>query len=701
MVKQFAGFTPEQLGRIDPSLQGMQSDEQQKIIAANPALAARVGKMSEVAQQRIGMAQGGYAKKGYAAGGIDLGFMAGLAGRMAQNQPNPSISTPKYSTMDMPTDRSKSNGMDPARKVYTDSLTALQNARNAQAANPSDANLVTALQTAEANTNLAQEQLATAEQQFKTTNMPTSAELISGALKDPTSMVTSTDVAATQVNANQLMDESTGQLTGPAPTAGQTTATTAGPVTTPTATAAPQVQTATAQQGVGQALQGQQAAQGQVSQQAQVQAAQGSPQQLSQLGLQAAQGQAATVQGMPSPMQMTAAETISGSGVDQAQVDAAFGTGQVQAASVQGEMANLMNQFQGKQPPAWAAGAMRQATAALASRGLGASSMAGQAIVQAAMESALPIAQMDASNKQQMALFKAEQRANFMNQDFDQKFQAKVRNAARVSEIANINFSAEQQVALENARMAQTVNLANLDSSSAKILSDAAALSQMDMTNLNNRQQAQVQNAQSFLQMDMANLSNEQQTGMFKMQSMVNSILSDTSAENASRQFNASSQMQTDQFFSNLTATVDMYNNEQVNKMNMFNAGEANALEKFNSEMINMRDQFNASNSLIVDQANTNWFKSIATADTAAINEANRLDAAAANGMTNLAFNSFMQEVRDIMSFAWQTENNDADRATQLAIAKISSDDAKAAASANKSAGFWSALGSVAAAVIR
>ena len=40
---------------------------------------------------------------------------------------------------------------------------------------------------------------------------------------------------------------------------------------------------------------------------------------------------------------------------------------------------------------------MRAATAAMAARGLGASSLAGQAIVQAAMESALPIAQADAS----------------------------------------------------------------------------------------------------------------------------------------------------------------------------------------------------------------------------------------------------------------------------------------------------------------
>ena len=107
--------------------------------------------------------------------------------------------------------------------------------------------------------------------------------------------------------------------------------------------------------------------------------------------------------------------------------------------------------------------------------------MAGMAVVQAAMESALPIAQADASNKQQMAMLKAEQRAKFMVMEFDQKFQAKVKNAARVSEIANINFSAEQQVALENAKMAQTVDLANLDNRQAKVMADAATMSQMDM----------------------------------------------------------------------------------------------------------------------------------------------------------------------------------------------------------------------------
>ena len=225
---------------------------------------------------------------------------------------------------------------------------------------------------------------------------------------------------------------------------------------------------------------------------------------MAQLNLQAAQGQATQIDPTQIPKrQLEQGETISGSAVDMEAVGQTFGTGEVEAATVSGEMDRLMDDFQGGDTPAWAAGAMRAAQQQMAARGLSASSMAGMAIVQAAMESAIPIAQMDAANKQQMALLKAEQRANFMGQDFDQAFQTKVLNAARISEIADQNFTAEQQVMLENARMANTMNLENLSNRQAKVMADAATMAQMDLTNLDNRQATAVRNANAFLEMDM------------------------------------------------------------------------------------------------------------------------------------------------------------------------------------------------------
>tara|TARA_B100001059_G_scaffold180585_1_gene181371 strand:- start:512 stop:3547 length:3036 start_codon:yes stop_codon:yes gene_type:complete len=364
-------------------------------------------------------------------------------------------------------------------------------------------------------------------------------------------------------------------------------------------------------------------------------------------------------------------EVITGTGVDQAAVQQAFGTGEVAAASVQDELAGLMAQFEGGDTPAWAAGSMRKASQMLAARGLGASSLAGQAVIQAAMEAALPIAQIDAGNKQQMALFKAEQRAKFLGQEFDQAFQAKVQNAARVSEIANMNFSAEQQVALENSRAANTMDLQNLNNKQALIMSEAAALSQLDMASLSNLQQAQVQNAQNFLQIDMANLNNSQSTALFKAQQVSNAMLSDAAQANASAQFNATSTNQTNQFFSNLSAQVSQFNAAQQNAINQFNAEEANAVLEFNSALQNQREMFNAQNYLAVAQANAQWRQGINTKNTEAQNIANLTYAKEVNGLTQKSLDDYWQKERDIMSYAFAQSEGSADRALRILLGEM------------------------------
>jgi len=387
-------------------------------------------------------------------------------------------------------------------------------------------------------------------------------------------------------------------------------------------------------------------------------------------GLQGATGQSTDITGAPTRTLQTGpnGELIQGTGVDQAAVQAAFGAGEVQAASVQDELTTLMQQFEGGETPPWAAGAMRKATATMAARGLGASSMAGQAIIQAAMEAALPIAQIDAGNKQQMALFKAEQRAKFLGMEFDQAFQAKVMNAARVSEIANMNFSADQQVALENSRAANTMNLQNLSNKQAMVMAEAAALSQMDMANLSNLQQAQVQNAQNFLQIDMANLNNSQQTALFKAQQVTNAMLSDTAQANATAQFNATSENQTNQFFSNLSAQISQFNAAQQNAINQFNAEETNALLEFNAALQNQREMFNAQNYLVVAQANAQWRQNINTANTEAQNVANLTYAKEVNGLTQKALDDYWQKERDIMSYVFAQSEGSADRALKILL---------------------------------
>ena len=538
----------------------------------------------------------------------------------------------------------------------------------------------------------AQAGLNTAQNNYVSANMLSPGELQAKALSDPLSLATTAPVATITGTASQKIDPTTGQLTGISPTAALSTATPTTPAVAPVVTPAATITPTAASAGVQSTLDKLAAATGMVGPDALVQAATMTPDQLAALGLTVEQIDQARTVVAPAPRVVQQGELITGSTVDMTAVDKAVNfeaaTGAPSSSgTVQGQLTSLMQQFEGDATPAWAAGAMRAATAALASRGLGASSMAGQAIIQATMEAALPIAMQDAqtnagfelqnlSNRQATAMFGAQQRATFLGMEFDQNFQTKVANASRISDIANMNFSADQQIALENARMAQTVDLTNMSAKNAKIMADAATLSQMDMTNLNNRQQAAVTNAQSFLQMDMANLDKEQQTAMFKSQSMVNTLLSDNAAANAAKQFNATSENQTNQFFAGIASTIAQFNVDQENAMQRFNAGEANTIAQFNSTMNNQREQFNSQNSLIVEQANAQWSQTIATTNNAAINAANRDAAQAANGLTNIGYNNLLQGERDIMSYVFQTANNNADRATQLALGNITANTA-------------------------
>jgi len=193
-------------------------------------------------------------------------------------------------------------------------------------------------------------------------------------------------------------------------------------------------------------------------------------------------------------------------------------------------------------------------------------------------------------------------------------------------------------------------------------------MTQLDITNLNNRQQAQVQNAKAFLDMDMTNLNNEQQTAMFKSQTIANTLLSDAAAQNAARQFNATSENQTNQFFANLASKVAMHNNAQANETARFNAGEANAISTFNATAQAARDQFNAEQGLVIAQANAAWAQKTTTIENAAKNQSNRDAAMAANNFTMTAYNNTLQLERDVISYAWRTAESQMDRENAIRL---------------------------------
>jgi len=515
-------------------------------------------------------------------------------------------------------------------------------------------------------------------------------DLVKKAITDPASLSNKQDVSTINPDTvGTVMAPTAGAISGTAPTAATTTSGGATAATAPTDIAASTVGTATGQPAVAAAVADTSAPQGTLSDGSTVTAASMTPTDTAVSNLVAAKGEAIVLNN-PVTRDIQAGEIITGAA--DATAAAAF-TEQVQAATatpstqatVQGQLTELMSDFDGGATPSWAAGAMRSATAQMAARGLGASSMAGQALVQAAMEAALPIAASDAqtvagfemanlSNRQQRAMLAAQQRASFMGQEFDQAFQARVQNASRVSDAANMNFTAEQQVALENSRNANTINMANLTNTQAMLMGEAAAISGLELQNLSNQQQAAVQNAQTFLQMDMTNLNNLQQTEMFKAQSVIQSIFTDQAAENAAKQFNASSENQTKQFMSNMKTQVNQFNTSQSNAISQFDASETNAIAKFNSDMRNQRDQFNSTNQLVIAQANAQWRQSVATTDTTAQNVANAEAAKASNAFTASTIDQIWQRERDLMSMAWKSSESAGDRANNIILSQMGAD---------------------------
>jgi hypothetical protein len=97
MAKRFAGFTPDQLGKIVPEMSGMQADEQKKFLASNPAAAARVGMMTEKAQMALN--KGGYIQ-GFRAGGftgLEQALPLKAAASLFKDQLQPTIGSNQFS----------------------------------------------------------------------------------------------------------------------------------------------------------------------------------------------------------------------------------------------------------------------------------------------------------------------------------------------------------------------------------------------------------------------------------------------------------------------------------------------------------------------------------------------------------------------------------------------------------------------------
>ena len=290
-------------------------------------------------------------------------------------------------------------------------------------------------------------------------------------------------------------------------------------------------------------------------------------------------------------------------------------------ATVKGQLETLQSEVTtalaaGDPMPVWARGAAKATEAAMANRGMSASSMAAEALAEGIMNAAVPIAAADATTYKQMI------------------FQ---------------NLSNNQQAAIVNAQ----------------------AYLKMDMANLSNVQQASLSNLQarqSFLLSDQAvanasfqfNATSQNQVSEFydKLGSTIseqNAIRTDTMNQYAVSE-------------ANKIAAINAQNTVGVNEAN---AARESAINQFNSQIENQREQFNVNNQREIDQSNVVWRRAVNTANTAATNATNQTNAQNLLNLSNWAVSAAWQQWRDEASWVNTASENDQNRNHNLAMAAL------------------------------
>ncbi len=343
--------------------------------------------------------------------------------------------------------------------------------------------------------------------------------------------------------------------------------------------------------------------------------------------------------------------------------------------------------------PTWAAPAVASVEQMLAQRGMSASTVARDSLLNAIITSALPIAQANAQAIQQSVTQQKSIEASAALKNAEMAQQTALFNAQNVFNMDMAQFNADQQRAINNSKFLQTASLSNANMEQQGILQDAVLMSQRNLAEADQNTKLGIENARAFLQMDLANLNAEQQSNILKAQQTQQRLLSNQSAENAALQFNATSQNQVNQFMTSIQQQTQQFNASQANALAQFNAQQQNAAEarrvanefeaskleaqiasdisKFNSQIAFNREQFNVQNATAIAQSNVAWRRQANTADTAAINAVNQQNAQNAFNLSSAAQNFLWQELRDEADYAFKRYDNDQQRKASLLIAAL------------------------------
>lgn len=195
------------------------------------------------------------------------------------------------------------------------------------------------------------------------------------------------------------------------------------------------------------------------------------------------------------------------------------------------QMESLMSGMEDGEVPAWARPALAKVEANLARRGMSASSVGRDALFNAVIQSAIPMAQANASAIQSATAQDKQIAADFLAKNAGFQQQMNLANLSNDQQMRLANLSAQNQAASENLSNAQQTELANLNTRMQTNLLQGKIAAEMNVAQLNVDQQRAVVNAQTNAGIDLAKFNAAQQVELTNSKFMQNMTASKFSAD--------------------------------------------------------------------------------------------------------------------------------------------------------------------------
>ena len=225
------------------------------------------------------------------------------------------------------------------------------------------------------------------------------------------------------------------------------------------------------------------------------------------------------------------------------------------------QMESLMSGMEDGEVPAWARPALAKVEANLARRGMSASSVGRDALFNAIIQSAIPMAQANASAIQSATAQDKQIAADFLAKNAGFKQQMELANLSNDQQMRLANLTAQNQASSENLNAKQQIELTNLNAKLQTNLLQGKIAAEMNVAQLNADQQRAVVNAQTSAGVDMAKFNAAQQVELANSKFMQNMVTT---------KFNADQQaaLQT----ATAMASMDMANLDKNTKLAVTNA---------------------------------------------------------------------------------------------------------------------------------